>query len=383
MKSYPDYRDSGVPWLGPVPAHWEGIKLKRVARVQTGVTLGKRYDGVPLVECPYLRVANVQNGYLNLKHVKRIAVPQAEAKACALRPGDVVVTEGGDIDKLGRGAIWNGQIDGCIHQNHIFAIRPAKERLLPRFLSLLMESHHGRTYFYLTAKKTTNLASTNRTTLGEFMLFLPPPDEQRRIADYLDTYGRLVQRFIRNRRRLIEALNEQKQAIIDRLVTRGLDPSVRLKPSGIDWLGEVPRHWEAKRLKFLVKNINEQTDSKLPDETYLALENVESWTGCVSLPRDGAAFDGQVKRFQANDLLLGKLRPYLAKVTRPQFPGVCVGEFLVLRVRDSAVLPEFLEQRLRSKGVIDLINSSTFGAKMPRADWTFIGNVVIACTGSA
>ncbi|MCK4659369.1 MAG: restriction endonuclease subunit S [Phycisphaerae bacterium] len=255
MRAYPDYRDSGLPWLGKVPAHWHETKLKRVTRIQTGVTLGKKYDQVPLVERPYLRVANVQNGYLSLKHIKRVAVPLSEARACELRHGDVVVTEGGDIDKLGRGAIWHGEIDGCLHQNHIFAVRPAPDRLSSRFLSLMMESNHGRTYFLRTAKKTTNLASTNRTTLGQFTIFLPPPDEQKAIADFLDANAIAVRHFIRNRRRLIVVLNEQKQAIINRAVTRGLDPNVPLKPSGIDWLGDIPEHWEVRRIRSCLESV--------------------------------------------------------------------------------------------------------------------------------
>jgi type I restriction enzyme S subunit len=123
--------------------------------------------------------------------------------------------------------------------------------------------------------------------------------------------------------------------------------------------------------------LNEQTSEKQPGETYIALEHVESWTGRISLPDDEITFDSQVKRFQPGDVLFGKLRPYLAKVTRPQTVGVCVGEFLVLRATGN-VSADFLEQKLRSKRVIDLINSSTFGAKMPRADWTFIGNLKFA-----
>ncbi len=205
-----------------------------------------------------------------------------------------------------------------------------------------------------------------------------PANEQRVIAEFLDASAARIRRFIRNRRRLIEVLNEQKQAIINRAVTRGLDNSVPLKPSGIDWLGDIPAHWHKKRLKYLANNINSQTTAKQPDEAYIALEHVESWTGRIRPPSGDVHFDSQVKRFRPRDVLFGKLRPYLAKVTRAECAGVCVGEFLVLRTGDTSILPEFLEAKLRSKQIINLINSSTFGAKMPRADWRFIGNLVIA-----
>ena len=213
--------------------------------------------------------------------------------------------------------------------------------------------------------------------LKGILLPIPPKDEQTQIARFLDRKTSQINKFIRNKRRIIELLKEQKQAIINQAVTRGLDPNVKLKPSGVEWIGDIPEQWEVRRLKFLCHNLNEQTSEKQPGETYIALEHVESWTGRISLPDDEISFDSQVKRFKPGDVLFGKLRPYLAKVTRPQTAGVCVGEFPVLRATGN-VSANFLEQKLRSKRVIDLINSSTFGAKMPRADWTFIGNLKFA-----
>jgi len=211
---------------------------------------------------------------------------------------------------------------------------------------------------------------------------LPSGGEQNAAIDFIRKIGHVISRFIRNKRQLIELLNEQKQVIINRAVTRGINPDVRLKPSGIDWLGDVPERWRLRRLKYLVRNVSDHTASKLPDEVYIALENIESWTGRVRLPREETEFDSQVKRFQAGDILFGKLRPYLAKVTRPSCRGVCVSELLVLRLTADDVLPEFLEQKLRSVQIIDFVNSSTFGAKMPRADWSFIGNLVVALPAS-
>ena len=147
------------------------------------------------------------------------------------------------------------------------------------------------------------------------------------------------------------------------------------KSSGIPWLGDVPEHWEVPRLKGYVTNAIDLTKAPLNGELYLALEHVESWTGRFSDAGDGVSFSGQVKRFQAEDVLFSKLRPYLAKVTCPNRSGVCVGEFLVLRPHDARLSPRYLEQLLRSRPATDAINSSTFGAKMPRADWQFIGDL--------
>ena len=122
----------------------------------------------------------------------------------------------------------------------------------------MMESHHGRSYFYLTSKRTTNLASTNQTTLGLLPLFLPSIDEQTKIARFLDWKTAQINKFIRNKRRFIELLKEQKQNIINQAVTRGLDPKVKFKPSGVEWIGDIPEHWEVRRLKFLARIRNGQ-----------------------------------------------------------------------------------------------------------------------------
>jgi hypothetical protein len=157
-----------------------------------------------------------------------------------------------------------------------------------------------------------------------------------------------------------------------------LKPYAEMKDSGVAWLGAVPRHWRLLRLKSTVSNIVDQTAERLPGEGYLALEHVESWTGRIRAAGADVVFDSQVTRFHPDDVLIGKLRPYLAKVTRPAVSGVCVGEFLVLRAKSVDVTSAFVENWLRSKPVIDAINSSTFGAKMPRADWQFIGGMTVA-----
>ena len=163
--------------------------------------------------------------------------------------------------------------------------------------------------------------------------------------------------------------------VVNMMMTSDLKPYPAYKDSGVSWLGEVPVHWDVRRLKALVANIVDQTSERNEHEIYLALENVESWTGRIRDSGSDVNFDSQVKRFQAGDVLFGKLRPYLAKVACLDQNGVCVGEFLVLRSYDSNLLPSYLEYLLRSKLIIDAIDASTFGAKMPRADWQFIGGM--------
>jgi type I restriction enzyme S subunit len=191
--------------------------------VQTGITLGKNYGFVELEKRSYLRVANVQDGYLDLKDITTINIPTSEARASELQPGDVLMTEGGDIDKLGRGYIWRGEIPGCLHQNHIFAVRADHNVLLPEFLALLLTSRHGRSYFQLTAKQTTNLASTNSTTLKAFPIFIPSIEEQQRLLDYIAQESTSLDIVISKYLREIDLIREYRTRLIADVVTGKLD----------------------------------------------------------------------------------------------------------------------------------------------------------------
>lgn len=153
-----EFKETGNIWMPEIPEHWKLVNLKRVSKIQTGFTLGKQYEG-KLIERPYLRVANVQDGHLNLTDLTTIEVPVNVAWRVELRAGDVLMTEGGDLDKLGRGTVWNADIPSCLHQNHIFAVRCFQHKLLPAFLAYLTTSRYGRDYFEATGKRTTNLAS--------------------------------------------------------------------------------------------------------------------------------------------------------------------------------------------------------------------------------
>ena len=125
-------------------------------------------------------------GYLNRDEIKEIEVLPDKVEKFRLRSGDVLMTEGGDRDKLGRGTIWHGHIEGCIHQNHVFRVRPDHRRLLPEYLNLYLGTIEAKGYFLRSAKQTTGIASINLTQLGEFPVVLPPLPEQRRIAAILD-----------------------------------------------------------------------------------------------------------------------------------------------------------------------------------------------------
>lgn len=169
---------------------WQACELGSIAFIQTGTAKGRDFRDRKTVELPYLRVANVQAGYLDLSEVKTIRIAESEISRYCLHPGDLLLTEGGDFDKLGRGAAWSGEIEPCIHQNHIFAVRFDQDVMQPEFAEYEMQSWYAKRYFLGVAKKTTNLATINRTQLAAFPIKFPDLNEQRRIVTYLDSVKR-------------------------------------------------------------------------------------------------------------------------------------------------------------------------------------------------
>ena len=165
--------------------HWTWTTLGEIAEIAGGVTKdAKRQNDPSFVEVPYLRVANVQRGYLDLSEMATIRVPEEKAAALALRPGDVLFNEGGDRDKLGRGWVWSGEIERCIHQNHVFRAR-LHDEFEPKFVSWHGNTF-GRRWFEANGRQTTNLASLNLTTLKSFPLPAPPLDVQRGVVAELE-----------------------------------------------------------------------------------------------------------------------------------------------------------------------------------------------------
>ncbi|MFC9973139.1 restriction endonuclease subunit S [Spirillospora sp. NPDC127200] len=186
-------------------------RLDELADVSSGVTLGSEPSGASSVELPYLRVANVQDGFIDTEDMKTVHVLKSEVERLRLDSGDVLLTEGGDWDKLGRGAVWDGRIDPCVYQNHVFRVRCDVDRLIPEYFALYVGSTPGRAYFMSIAKQTTNLATINSRQLKEMPIPVPPVEDQRKIALFVGEYRQgiaLDRAQLRDMKRLRQGLME-------------------------------------------------------------------------------------------------------------------------------------------------------------------------------
>lgn len=200
-----------------LPNGWEWMRLGAVLEITGGVTLGRKIVGNDLVDLSYLRVANVQRGYLILDSIKKVEIRKSELARYKLLKDDLLVTEGGDWDKVGRTAIWNDEIENCLHQNHIFRMRKFTKELSSNWVELYMNSM-AKAYFQAASKQTTNLASINMTQLKSCLLAVPTQNEQLCIVAKVDALMALCDQL----KTRIQQSNQQQQAIANALVAQAV-----------------------------------------------------------------------------------------------------------------------------------------------------------------
>ena len=359
FKQYPSYKNSGVEWLGDVPEHWQIVRTKDIFNHRKEEALED--DEI---------VTAFRDGQVTLRKNRRTDGFTNSIKEHGyqhINSGDLVIHE---MDAFA-GAI--GVSDSSGKSTPVYSVCYAKNENI---------NHHFYSHFFRTMAKTgfiNSLAKGIRVRSTEFRwnesrnvyLVEPPKSDQQKIVAFLDTETTRIDNLIAKQEKLIELLEEQRKSIISHAVTKGLNPNAPMKDSGVEWLGEVPESWVEQKIKFISKLINEKTSEK---SNVIALENIESWTG--KYIETESSFESDAVKFKKNDVLFGKLRPYLAKVYLVENQGEAVGDIYVLRP-NKLIHPQFLKFFMLSEKFIDYVNSSTNGTKMPRANWDFIGCISI------
>ncbi|MFF9092218.1 restriction endonuclease subunit S [Streptomyces sp. NPDC014802] len=216
-------RNAAWPWL---PEELATARLGYLARVQSGVTVhGARAEDPEDAVFPYLRVANVQGERVDLTEIKEITIPRPMAMRSMLQPGDVVMTEAnGNPDNLGRGAVWHGQVANMVHQNHVFAIRVDRERLVPEYLSALLAASHGRRYFRFTATQV-GIATTSSSKVLDFPVPVRTISHQAAVVGEYEALRSAAERTRSALTRQLGLLAERRQALVTAAVTGQFDVS--------------------------------------------------------------------------------------------------------------------------------------------------------------
>lgn len=270
--AYPAYKPSGVEWLEGVPEHWDVPPLYSRYDAVLGKMLDeKRVAGEALV--PYLRNVDIQWDRVNTNDLPEMDIATSDYERFTVREGDLLVCEGGEV---GRCAIWQGQLSPCGFQKAIHRLRAQSARDVPRFLFYVLRCAASYGAFVAGSNPNT-IPHLTGEKLRRHRFPMPPFEEQRAIARFLDEETRKIDDLIEAKRRLLDLLKEKRQAVITYAVTRGLDPAAKLKPSGVQWLGDVPEHWDVKSLKWDSAVLRGASPRPIDDPVYFDNDGEYAW----------------------------------------------------------------------------------------------------------
>lgn len=345
FQRYPAYKDSGVEWLGEVPAHWDVLRLKQACEVfPSNVDKHSRDDEPQVFLCNYTDVYYNEKITQDMTFMSATAAPD-QISRFTLRAGDTIITKDSETaDDIAISAYVPQDLPGVVCGYHLSMIRP-KSGVSGAFVKRFFDSA------YLKAKAAVSANGLTRVGLGQYAIDnlevpLPPVAEQALIASFLDDETAKIDALVAEQEKLIELLKEKRQAVISHAVTKGLDPSVPMKDSGVEWLGEVPAHWEVAQFRRYVAIAEGQVnpeESPYSSMVLIAPNHVESSTGRVVSLETAAEQGAESGKYlcSKNDVIYSKIRPALRKVCIAPVDCLCSADMYPLKPH-SGLSSEFL-----------------------------------------
>lgn len=356
MSKQIEYIDTGVNWLGKIPSTWESKRIKMLTRVKRGAS--PRPIDNPIYfdeegEFAWVRIADVTASERYLENTTQRLSELGSSLSVKRYPDDFFLSIAGTV---GKPIIT--KIKCCIHDGFVYF---PDLKVNPEFLYYIFST--GLPYLGL-GKMGTQL-NLNTDTVGDIYIPIPDEKEIEKIVKHLDERTAEIDSLISKKQKLIDCLKEERMSIITEAVTKGINPKAEMKDSGIEWLGHIPKHWNVKKLKYLSRLRDEQIDGS---DFKIAVENIESFSGRIVGLEEEKKYQGSLSAFKQGDTIFNKLRPYLHKVYYAEKDGGLFGELLILYSLGE-LTSKFLYFKLFDKYFIDLVDGSTQGTKMPRANW--------------
>jgi type I restriction enzyme S subunit len=380
---YPKYKDSGVEWLGIVPASWQICATKRRFDIFLGKMLQPELAFANDLQVPYLKAASVQWESVSLSSLQTMWASQNEIQTGQVAVGDLLVCEGGEV---GRAAILTqAPEEPTIIQNALHRVRSHSE--IVKFLMYLLEISASRGWLEVECNKAT-IQHFTRDKFGSLGIALPSHEEQLQIVSFLDRETTKIDALIEKKDRLIELLQEKRTALITQAVTKGLDPTVPIKDSGIEWLGKIPAHWDVLRLKYLSsindEILNEKTDPRF-ELSYVDIGGIDQYQGIVA--SEELVFESAPSRARRivrdGDVIISTVRTYLraiAPIKHPESNLIVSTGFAVIRP-SSALESNFAPYALRASHFIESVVANSVGVSYPAIDASKMSCFLIATPG--
>jgi type I restriction enzyme, S subunit len=351
MKLY-SYKESGVEWLGKVPEHWKIDRVKDVS----------------LLRDEKVSINSEDENYLELEDIE-----QGTGKIISFRN---TVEVASSVMKFYKGDVLFGKLRPYLEKYYltkedgyctgeILAIKP--NRVDGEFLKYFVGSPNFISQCNVLAYGAKMPRVNWNKQIASFLIPLPPLSEQKAIAAYLDKACERIDRIIAIKEEQLRKIKDVRKSKIDELVCFGNEPNPEIYFTGLSYLPKIKKGWSTDRFKDVATLRDQKTDEKSELIDYLELEDIEQGTGNISGKRDTLEVESKVTLFYEGDVLFGKLRPYLEKYHYAEFDGKCTGE--ILAFKPNRINGKFLKYIIGSKWFIDLCNSMSYGAKMPRVNW--------------
>ncbi len=371
LKNYPKYKDSGVEWLREVPSEWQVLQIKRLTRVRRGASPRPIDDPIYFDdngEYSWVRISDVTKSNMYLEETEQKLSNLGSSLSVKLEPGELFLSIAGTV---GKPCITN--IKCCIHDGFVYFPDYREDK---RFLYYIFEA--GEAYRGL-GKLGTQL-NLNTDTVGSIYIAVPTIQEQKMISDFLDEKVHEIDSLIVDKEKLIELLEEKRQVIITEAVTKGLNPNVKMKDSGVEWIGEIPEGWDVSKIKYQA-DINKYTLSENTDEDleikYIDISSVNSKGEVVNIEK--YYFKNAPSRarriLRKGDTIISTVRTYLKAITwfeEVEENLICSTGFAVLSPKET-IYPKYLSYLMRSTKYIDEIVKRSIGVSYPAITSTEIG----------
>lgn len=351
-------KDSNTGWLGEIPCSWKLSKISSIYELRNKKV--SDYDYSPLSVTmqgilPQLESAAKTNAHDDRKLVKK---------------GDFVINSRSDRRGSCGVSLYNGSV------SLINTVMKPRDKMNPDYYNWLFHTTQFSDEFFKWGHGiVADLWTTNWQDMKHIDIPVPSIDEQKIIADYLNKVVPEIEMLHMDIERQIETLEEYKKSVITKAVTKGLNPDVAMKDSGIERIGNIPQNWTLKKVKYACNSRNEKYNITRGKLDYVALENIVSWDSKYIETENEYELEGTNICYKG-DVIFGKLRPYLAKTFLIDYDRCCSTEFAVFC--DFEGLPNYYLYVFTEQGFILAVDNSTAGVKMPRANINFIKNLFIA-----
>ena len=382
MKAYPSYQDSGVEWLGGIPSHWEVVKLKHIGKAFIGLTYNP--DNVTDEENGklVLRASNVQGGKITLDD--NVYVKMEIPERLITKVNDILIcVRSGSRDLIGKNALIDEKSAGFSFGAFMTVFRSE----INNYLVYVFNSQLFKVQSGLFNTSTVNQLTQN--DLYNFQVAIPPIPEQQAIADFLDRKTAQIDALIEKKQRQIDLLQEQRTALINHAVTKGLNPKVKMKDSGVEWLGEIPSHWEVVRVKHLADSmISGPFGSSLTKDMYTS-EGYRVYGQEQVIPADFSIGDYYISKEKylemeryavfTGDVLISCVGTFgkIAVVPEGIEPGIINPRLIKVSPNRKAILPEYLGEVLSSKVTFDQLEEVNRGGTMGVINLGLLSDILI------